>query len=162
MQDASFGRLLDADLALQVHVGAAVAAVIFLPAILGRRKGDTLHKLLGYSWALAMTVLAVSSFWLQGLQIVGPFSPIHLLSIYTLIQLTRALFQARRRQIDRHGSTMRQLAAYALGGAGVLAFLPDRLMNEMIFGGSWLGFIGVGVITLAVILYAARRQKAMA
>jgi uncharacterized membrane protein len=47
-----------------------------------------------------MTVIAVSSFWIHGYRIIGPFSPIHFLSIFTLAMLPLAVLHARR-----HGSS---------------------------------------------------------
>jgi uncharacterized membrane protein len=32
-----------------------------------------------------MAVVAASSFWIHQMRLVGPFSPIHLLSIFTLV-----------------------------------------------------------------------------
>ena len=34
-----------------------------------------------------MAVVAVSSFWIHQIRLVGPWSPIHLLSIFTLVML---------------------------------------------------------------------------
>ena len=34
-------------------------------------KGTTVHRTLGYVWAALMLVIAISSFWIQGLRQVG-------------------------------------------------------------------------------------------
>jgi uncharacterized membrane protein len=68
--------------ALQLHIAAALTALAIGTILMLRPKGRGLHKALGWSWVVAMAVMAVSSFLLTGLA--GDFlSLIHLLSGWT-------------------------------------------------------------------------------
>ncbi|WP_204280234.1 hypothetical protein, partial [Raoultella ornithinolytica] len=61
---------------------------------------------------------------------IGPFSPIHILSIITLFGLFGAILARRRGDIGRHRRIMMMVA----GGwviAGLFAFLPGRVMAMM-------------------------------
>jgi uncharacterized membrane protein len=50
-------------------------------------KGTLPHRTLGYIWIALMVVIAVTAFWIHELRVWGPWSPIHLLAIYTLVML---------------------------------------------------------------------------
>ncbi|SFO76568.1 hypothetical protein SAMN03159463_02866 [Mesorhizobium sp. NFR06] len=41
-----------------------------------------------------MLVIAVSSFWIQQIRLIGPFSPIHVLSILVLVTVPLAVWYA--------------------------------------------------------------------
>ena len=53
-----------------------------------------------------MVVVAGSSFWIYDLRVWGPWSPIHLLSIFTLAMLPLGVWHARRHAVSRHRWTM--------------------------------------------------------
>src|SRR4051812_50154529 len=57
-------------------------------------KGTLPHRTLGWIWVLLMASVAISSFWIHTIRLVGPFSPIHLLSIFTLTMLPLAVWRA--------------------------------------------------------------------
>jgi uncharacterized membrane protein len=76
----------------------------------------------------------VSSFFIHTIRMWGPWSPIHLLSLFTLIMLPLGVWHARRHQVARHRRAMAGLFAGALVIAGVFTFLPGRIMHEVIFG----------------------------
>ena len=46
-------------------------------------------------WWPLIALIAISSFWIHGYRMIGPFSPIHLLSIFTLAMLPLAVVHAR-------------------------------------------------------------------
>jgi uncharacterized membrane protein len=50
-------------------------------------KGTLPHRTIGWIWVLLMFAVAISSFWIHEIRLVGPFSPIHLLSIFAPIML---------------------------------------------------------------------------
>lgn len=130
----SLSIFLSTSLPVQIHIVAALTSVAMVPVVLYRNKRDRLHKVTGYIWVISMAVTALSSFWISGIRMIGPFSPIHGLSVFTLFGLFFALRKAIRRNIAEHQKSMRQIATWALGVAGLFAFLPRRLMNEMVFG----------------------------
>src|SRR6516165_6451273 len=74
--------LTHAPLPIQVHAYAALSAFVLGAVQLARAKGTTQHRALGYAWAAIMLTVAVSSFWVQEIRLWGPWSPIHLLSIF--------------------------------------------------------------------------------
>ena len=125
--------LFAAEPLVQVHVMAACLSILLAPLIIFRSRRDRLHKMGGYVWVTSMAITALSSFGISGIGLIGPFSPIHLLSIFTLVGLFTGVRLAIRRNIAAHQDAMRSLAFWALGVAGTLAFMPGRLMNRMLF-----------------------------
>ena len=73
------------------HALAAIAAVVLGGAQLASAKGTARHRTSGWGWVGLMTYVAASSFFISELKLWGAFSPIHLLSIWTLISLVMAL-----------------------------------------------------------------------
>jgi len=80
------------------------------------------------------TCSAVSSFWIHQSRLFGPFSPIHLLSILTLVGLPRAIWLARQGNIAAHGRLMLILFFFAPVSAGAFTLAPGRLMHAVVFG----------------------------
>ena len=76
----SFTPLLDAGIIIQAHALSAIMAFVLGPVIFYGRKGTRLHKRLGKLWALAMALAIFSSAFIWQIRLVGPFSPIHLLT----------------------------------------------------------------------------------
>ena len=76
----------------------------------------------------------VSGFFIHGLRLVGPFSPIHLLSAITLVSLWHAIRAARRGDIRRHRKTMVALFWMALILTGFFTFWPGRVMHQVVTG----------------------------
>lgn len=50
-----------------------------------------------------MAVVAASSFWIHQIRLVGLFSPIHLLSICTLVMLPLAVWRAHTHRVTITG-----------------------------------------------------------
>lgn len=93
-----------------------------------------MHRVVGYAWIALMLFVAISGFFIHGLRIWGPFSPIHLLSILTIFNLWLALYYARAGKIKSHKRAMVMIFALALIVAGVFTFLPGRIMFEVVAG----------------------------
>lgn len=102
------------------------AVVLFLPA-----KGSLLHRRLGRSWMVAMYWTVLSSFGIQALR-PGQFSWIHLLSIWTFISLSIALWAARTHRREVHRQWV--IGSYfGLCGAGIAAMaFPQRLVPRLL------------------------------
>ena len=133
--DMTLDPLLRADAAIQVHVAAALVAVVLTLAIFSLRRGTVVHRMLGRVWVAAMAVLALSSFWITNFRWIGPFSPIHLLSVYVLVHLVLAVHAARRGDIATHRRSMKNMTFGALVVAGAFTLLPGRIMFRVISGG---------------------------
>jgi uncharacterized membrane protein len=130
----TFAPLLDASPAIQLHVVAAMAAFSLGIAQLVAPKGTLPHRTVGFIWVALMVVVAVSSAFIHGMRLWGPFSPIHLLSIAVLILLPIAVWRAHRGDVRRHRNAMLGLFFGALVMAGLFTFLPGRIMHAVAFG----------------------------
>ncbi len=160
--DMTLQPLLDASLAIQIHVVAAVLAFMLGAIVLFRRKGDRLHRLGGRIWVGLMLAVCISSFFIHTIRMFGPWSPIHVLSITTLVGLARGVWLARSREIVGHRRLMQSTYVGALLIAGFFTFLPGRIMFEVFFGGP-LPMAGVAVAAAIVaggiaMHLAARRE----
>jgi uncharacterized membrane protein len=130
----SLGPLLSAPPPIPWHAFAALAALAMGGAQLALPKGTTRHRVMGYAWAALMVVIAASSLWIQQIRLIGPFSPIHILSIIVLITVPLAVWHAHRHRVAKHRRVMISLYVFALIGAGVFTLLPGRIMHAVVFG----------------------------
>jgi uncharacterized membrane protein len=130
----SLAPLLDAAPAIPLHAFAAMAAFILGVVQLAAPKGTLPHRTLGWIWVLLMAFVAASSFWIHQIRLVGAWSPIHLLSIFTLVMLPLGVWRAHRHQVDAHRKTMISIFVGALVIAGLFTLLPGRIMHAVIFG----------------------------
>jgi uncharacterized membrane protein len=130
----SLAPLLDATPVIQVHAFAAMGAFTLGVIQLSAPKGTLPHRTIGWIWAALMLTIAGSSFFIHQLRLWGPFSPIHLLSIFTLVMLPIAVLRAHRHQVERHRRAMLGLFFGALVIAGAFTFLPGRIMHAVAFG----------------------------
>jgi uncharacterized membrane protein len=89
---------------------------------------------MGWIWVALMLVISASSFLIHGIRLWGPWSPIHLISVFTPIMLVVAVVAARTHRVRTHQITMISIYAGALILAGLFTLLPGRLMHEVLFG----------------------------
>lgn len=130
----SLTPLFQSSVIIIVHALGAVTALILGTVQLLLPKGSEPHRICGYIWISLMGLVALSSFWIHDIRHFGPFSAIHLLSIYTLFGVVSGLRDARRGHITAHRKTMRQIFWIALVGAGAFTLLPGRVMHQVVFG----------------------------
>ena len=130
----SLQPLLAAPSPIPWHAFAAFAALAIGVTQLSLPKGTSRHRIAGYVWAALMLVIAVSSFWIHDIRLIGPFSPIHLLSILVLVTVPLAVWHARNHRVAKHRKSMIALYVFALVGAGILTLLPGRVMHDVVFG----------------------------
>jgi uncharacterized membrane protein len=128
-----FGLLARASPAIKIHLAAAIVALAVGTILMIGRKGVTLHRLLGWTWAGLMMTAAGSSLFIRSLNH-GGFSIIHMISGWTLIAVPLALMAARRHNVARHRRAMTSVYIGGLIVAGTLAFLPGRLMWQVFVG----------------------------
>jgi uncharacterized membrane protein len=126
--------LLAAPAVIQVHAFAALGAFALGALQLAAPKGTIPHRTIGWIWAGLMLAVVVSSFFIHTIRLWGPFSPIHLLSIFTLAMLPLAVWRARQHDVRKHRRAMLGLFLGALVIAGIFTFLPGRIMHEVLFG----------------------------
>jgi uncharacterized membrane protein len=116
------------------HALVALLAVLLGGLQLSRAKGTAQHRLLGWIWVALMAYVATSSFLISEIKLWGAFSPIHLLSVWTLISLVMATFHARRGNIRQHKIWMMLLYVLALLVTGLFTLWPGRVMHAVLFG----------------------------
>lgn len=132
----SLAPLLAQPLLVQIHSFAAIAALLVGAVQLASpaRIGARAHRVLGYTWAAAMLVVALSSFGFVYRPLIGPFSWIHGLSAFTIVMVTLGVIEARRRRFVHHRTHMRILYVFALLVTGAFTLLPGRVMHAVVFG----------------------------
>jgi uncharacterized membrane protein len=126
--------LLEATPAIQFHAFAAMAAFGLGVVQLAAPKGTLPHRTIGFLWVALMAVVAVSAFFIHQIRLWGPWSPIHLLAIFTLILLPIAVWRAHQHAVSQHRNAMLGLFLGALVIAGLFTFLPGRIMHAVAFG----------------------------
>jgi uncharacterized membrane protein len=130
----SLAPLLDAAPAIQLHAFAAMTAFALGVVQLAAPKGTLPHRTIGWIWVVLMTVVSLSSFWIHQLRLWGPWSPIHLISIFTLVTLPLAVWAAHRHAVERHRRAMTGLFFGALVIAGIFTLVPGRIMHAVVLG----------------------------
>ena len=130
----SLAPLLNASPAIYIHAFAAIAAFVLGIVQLAAPKGTLPHRTLGWIWVLLMGVVAGGSLLIHEINLWYGWSPIHLLSVYTLVSLVFGVIAAKTHKVKRHRQTMIALFAFALIIAGVFTFMPGRIMNAVLFG----------------------------
>jgi len=158
--------LLDAPLAIQIHVAAVIPAALLGPYMFWARKGTPVHRLLGKVWLGLMVIAALSSFFIHSINLFLGFSPIHLLSVYVLYGSWQAIRAARLHRIREHRLNVIGMYVGGIVIAGGFTLLPGRLMHEVMFTwpAAWpdLGKLGafVGMMVAFVLLLAAISRMA--
>lgn len=115
------------------HLVTIIIALGLTPMMLLRPRGDRLHRVLGWIWASSMALTAAISLAVKVIT-PGHFSLIHLLSVYTLVQVPIIVFSARNHNIKRHRGGVRGMVTGALLIAGFFTFPFGRLMGAWLFG----------------------------
>src|SRR5215475_141450 len=130
----SLAPLLEAAPAIPLHAFAAMGAFVLGVVQFAAPKGTLPHRTVGWIWVALMAVVALSSFWIHQIRLLGPWSPIHLLSIFTLVVLPLAVWRAHTHRVADHRRMMIFIFTGALVVAGLFTLLPGRIMHHVIFG----------------------------
>jgi uncharacterized membrane protein len=94
-------------------------------------KGTIRHRTIGYLWCGLMTLTALVSFAIHGVNPRG-LSPIHLFSVLTLVLVPVIIFLARTGQVSRHQRAALGLMIGGLVIAGLFTFLPGRVLGVLV------------------------------
>lgn len=116
------------------HAMAAMLAIVIGAIQFSMKKGGIKHKALGYIWVSLMLFVSISSFFIHEIKLWGNYSPIHLLSIWTIFSVGLAIYFVRVGNIKRHRQVMIALYGFALILTGLFTLLPGRAMNQVVFG----------------------------
>ena len=115
------------------HLVTILVALLLTPTMLLRPRGDQWHRRLGWVWAGCMFATALVSFDLRTVNH-GGFSLIHLLSLFTLVQVPRIVWSARHHNVVGHRRAVRAMVLGALLIAGFFTFPFNRLLGYWLFG----------------------------
>ncbi len=133
--------ILHSSLLIQIHTAAACLAFVLGPFVILRKRRDRTHRLLGYTWVSTMAITAITALGIFELRLIGPFSPIHGLSIFVAFMLWRAVEAIRAGKVVEHGRIMTQIYIWSMGIAGLFTLLPGRRMHAVFLDGyGWPGF----------------------
>ena len=124
----------ESSMIIQIHVYATLLALATGAYVLATRKGGSIHKLLGRIFVGTMAFAALSSFFIHEIKLLGPFSPIHILSVVVLISLFRAVSAIRNGDVVQHKSIMKALFFGGLIIPGLLTLMPGRLLHNVLLG----------------------------
>lgn len=123
------------DPVLALHLGSALAALALGALILWGRKGNGVHRSMGWAWVLAMGAAALSSVFVRGGEMpnIAGFSPIHALTLLVLWQLPRGVRFARQGNVAAHRKTMRSLYLGGCVVAGLFTLAPGRYLGHLLW-----------------------------
>jgi uncharacterized membrane protein len=127
--------LLDAPLIIQFHAAFAFAAIGLGALQFLAAKGTLPHRAIGWAWATLMILIAGTSLFIHTIRTWGLWSPIHLLSLFTLAVVPLAVLRARQHNVRAHRSAMIWIFTLALVVTGLFTLAPGRIMNKVMFGG---------------------------
>jgi uncharacterized membrane protein len=130
----SLAPLLNAAGAIPLHAFAAMAAFVLGVVQLAAPKGTLPHRTIGWIWVALMLTVAGSSLWIHQSRVWGIWSPIHLLSIFTLVIVPLGVWRARRHDVRGHSRIMIFTFSGALVIAGLFTLVPGRIMHAVLFG----------------------------
>jgi uncharacterized membrane protein len=116
---------------IHLHLAASLLALAGILAVLALPKGAFAHRVFGRAAAACLMIAAISSFWIQAR---GHLSPIHILSVVTLVNVPLAIWAVRRGRVAAHRGAMLANAG-GLVIAGLFAtFAPGRYVHGILFG----------------------------
>lgn len=122
---------------VQLHLATLSVALVCTLALLAGVKGSRAHRVLGWTWSTAMLGTAVATLFIPappGAPSVFGLGYLHLFALLTFVCVPRAILAARSHDVDRHARIIASFLAGGLGLAGLFAFLPGRLMWQVVFG----------------------------
>lgn len=129
-----FAAFTRAPLIIQIHAGSATAALVLGLVQLFAPKGTLPHRTLGYIWLGLMLTAALTAIFIREINN-GSFSFIHIFVPLTLVGIVGIIMNARKMRTAKHRNDALGLFFGALIVPGLFAFMPGRLMWQLIFGG---------------------------
>jgi uncharacterized membrane protein len=126
--------ILRAPLSLQVHVAGAMLALVVGMLIFLLPKGTGFHRLLGWTWVSSMIIVAATSVAMI-VDFGNGVNALHVFTAITVVSLWGGLAGIRRGNVRQHAASMTGLYVGGLIVAGLFAFIPGRMMWDVVFGG---------------------------
>lgn len=125
--------LFAASLATKLHVSTILPAALLGAVQLALPKGTAPHRTLGYLFVALMLATSLSACFIRTPS--GGFSWIHIFIPIVILELALGLWFVKRGYVAGHRWMMMGLYVGAIGSAGLLTFLPGRIMHRIFFGG---------------------------
>ncbi|MCF4097322.1 DUF2306 domain-containing protein [Maritalea mediterranea] len=150
--------LATAPLPVIIHIIAALYCIGLGGYMLYAKKGSRAHKIMGWSWVSSMSIVIFSAFFIHGFEWIGPFSPIHLIISFAIMGLWTGIRDIRAKKVQAHREAMLSMYWGALGVPFMLALLPGRRLNMLLFEDGTL-FPSVLLALLLVIVGAYLRWE---
>lgn len=116
-----------------LHLITIAAALVLSPILLLSARGTRRHRRIGWAWAIAMVATATASLFIAD-SATRHFSPIHLLSVATLIGVPRLVWLARHHRVRDHRTIVRIVVAGALITAGFFTLPFGRMLGRWLLG----------------------------
>ena len=121
---------------MYIHLATVVPCVFLGAYLLIAKKGDTLHRRIGFTYMSLMMFTAVITLFMEakvGPQFLNHFGYIHLFSILTIYTVPTAITAIKKGQIKRHQRKMVLLYFGAIIIAGGFTFFPGRYLHNLFF-----------------------------
>lgn len=128
-----WGLLARQSLVVQLHLFAALSALLTALFMLKGAKGTQMHRIVGWAWVILMMTTALSSFFIREIS-PGKLGYIHILSGWVAFATPLGVWAARSRRVRLHQQLMTGLVVGGLIIAGALSFMPGRLLFNVFFG----------------------------
>lgn len=122
-------------MSVQLHIAAAVGALVLGPVALWSRKGSPVHRSAGYVWVGLMLTAAITSLFIRDFRLpnIAGYTPIHLVTVLTFTGLSVGIVAALKRRISTHQKTMRRTYIGGCLVAGAFALLPSRFLGHWLW-----------------------------
>lgn len=120
-----------------LHLATIVPAFLIGTFLLSRRNGTPTHKMLGRIYILLIVLTGIITLFMPaqvGPRFLGHFGFIHIFSLLALYSAPTAYLAARRGNTKVHRRSMIGLYVGGILIAGVFAFLPGRMLHNLVFG----------------------------
>lgn len=118
-------------LIIQVHMAVAIGGILIGGWAMLARKGTQRHKLLGRGFAILALATALTSFFIHEIRTWGLWSPIHLLSVFTIFMVWRGIVLIRAGRVAAHQSHMQIIYLSGFVVASAFTLLPGRLPYQI-------------------------------
>lgn len=130
----NLSHYFDLPIAVQIHIVAALCALVLGITMFARRKGTRSHKIIGKLFLALMLITATSAVFIRYIND-GSFSWIHIFVPVTFFAAWETVHYIRKGNLKGHKRAVKGLFFGALLIPGFLSFLPGRTMWVMAFGG---------------------------
>jgi uncharacterized membrane protein len=129
----NWSLIAEAPLAIRIHLATVVAALALATVQMVGPKGRTFHRWLGWTLAILLVTTAIAAMFIRN-PLGGLFNPFQVFVVWTLIAVPWGVLAARGHNVRRHARLMTGMYFGGLIVAGLLTFLPGRLMWRVFFG----------------------------